>query len=292
MITIETLVHHIQDHRVYSHPMWDHWADARLTAPVMAAMFHQIQNFCASTRPGLGFPKGLDTLGLKQQRKLIEEIVESESGHGADLARMAGHLVNQCNADLLMENLDDQSLVERVLKLFSDSILGTLPGYDYVTGLLPQTVAAIAVFERRRNTDKDLTWKNLGTALALEIISNQSLIPGEKKALVDSGNYHVSLDQTEMHYLAEHWGEAGAEQQHEKNVVEAVATALTEDNAHLIAQGVDDFLNSLANLWDVLDASLLQSGIRHTGASLFPYVRSSAIAIADQATKEQTPIHA
>jgi hypothetical protein len=77
---------------------------------------------------------------------------------------------------------------------------------------------------------------------------------------VDSRQYRVSLEDPEMHYLAEHWGELGAEQQHEQNVIEAVTAAVTPDNERLIEQGALDFCNALARLWDVIDASLLQSG--------------------------------
>ena len=36
----------------------------------------------------------------------------------------------------------------------------------------------------------------------------------------------------------------------------------SEETAPLLWEGADDFLNALAALWDVLDASLLQSGYR------------------------------
>jgi hypothetical protein len=64
-----------------------------------------------------------------------------------------------------------------------------------------------------------------------------------------------------MHYLEEHWGEVGAEAQHEKNAFEAVQSVLNAETAPLIMAGANDFLDTLAGLWDVLDASLLHSGI-------------------------------
>jgi hypothetical protein len=258
MLTVDELVREIRTHRAYTHPIWDHWAARRPPPRSLAALFHQIQCFCASTRPGLAFPDGLDALGLDQQSKLIREIVASESGHGADLALMAGHLVNRSSPSVVFEEIDSQEKVEQGLKRYSDLLLGDKPGYDHATGLLPETAAAIAVFRRRNDASRTATWKNLGTALALEIISNRSLIPGEKRAIVDSGNYGVTLGDPEMHYLAEHWGEVGAEQHHEDNVVEAVTAALDVANAGLIREGVRDFLDSLAALWDTLDRLLIQ----------------------------------
>lgn len=88
MLTVKDIIRQIESHPVYAHPMWEHWASAKLTAPRLGALFHQIQNFCASTRPGLAFPGGLAALGLNRQSELMSEIVASESGHGADLATM------------------------------------------------------------------------------------------------------------------------------------------------------------------------------------------------------------
>jgi hypothetical protein len=125
-----------------------------------------------------------------------------------------------------------------------------------------QTRRAIEVFERRKRTDRDTTIRNLGTALALEMISNGQLIPGEKHCLIDSGLYGAHMTDPEMHYLLEHYGEIGAEQQHEKNAVTAVAAVLDDETEPLIMEGVNDFLDALVSLWDLLDAALLASGYR------------------------------
>jgi hypothetical protein len=69
------------------------------------------------------------------------------------------------------------------------------------------------------------------------------------------------MDDPEMHYLLEHWGEIGAEQQHEKNAITAVGSVLDDKTEELIVAGAYDFLDSLVALWDVLDAALLESGV-------------------------------
>jgi len=258
--TTTELVEQVTRHRLYTHPIWEHWAESPPPPDVVGALFHQIQCFCASTRPGGALPEGLRALGLGHQAELLEEIVASEAGHGPELATMAAHIINQAAGRSVFGDLYDQAVIEAGLKKASDRILGTLPAYDPITGLTVQARRAITVFERRKLTDPASVMRNLGTALALEIISNQELIPGEKLALVDSGHYRVSLDAPEMHYLKEHWGECGAEHQHEANVVTAVETALSRDNEQLIHRGVVDFLEALVRLWDVLDAALLQSG--------------------------------
>lgn len=263
---IAKLVTRIQNHRCYSHPIFQHWEVVNPSSDVVGALFHQIQNFCAATRPGWNFPAALEKIGMSEQSSLMQEIVESEEDHGPELATMAGHIVNRAAGYAVHPDLYDQAAIEQKLKECSDKFLGNLPGYDRRTGLTFQARAAISVFDRRKQTDGATTFKNLGTTLALEMISNRHLIPGEKSCLVDSGLYGANMNEPEMHYLLEHWGEIGAEQQHEKNAVSAVGGLLTEESEKLIFEGADDFLNALAGLWDVLDSSLLQSGYTRLAA--------------------------
>jgi hypothetical protein len=260
MSSIDQLVADIRQHRCYHHPVFENWAANRPAPEVVAALFHQIQKFCAATRPGWNFPEALARHGLMREGALLQEIVESEEDHGPELARMAGFIVNRAARSEVCPDVDDQRDVEARLKDESDSILGTLPGYTAEDGLTTQARRAIAVFDRRKRTDLESTYRNLGTALALEMISNNHLIPGEKHCLVDSGAYDASMDLYEMHYLLEHWGETGAEQQHEKNAVTAVGAVLDDDTEPLIREGAMEFLDALADLWDLLDSALLQSG--------------------------------
>lgn len=261
-VKVDSLVSKIKSHRCYTHPVFLNWARANPEPEVIGALFHQIQNFCAATRPGWNFPAALKEHGLEEQSILMQEIVESEGGHGPELATMAGFIVNQAAGNPIFAELYDQTATEAKLKEFSDQILGTLPGYDRSTGLTSQVRRAIAVFDGRKDTDIAATHRNLGVALALEMISNRQLIPGEKHCLVDSGLYRTDLDAPEMHYLLEHWGEVGAEEQHERNARAAVAPALEGEHAAVVVEGAEDFLDSLASMWDLLDSSLLQSGYR------------------------------
>jgi hypothetical protein len=260
--TIEEIVESIRNHRCYTHPVFQRWAAVDPRPEVIGALFHQIRCFCDSTRPGWHFPTALENLGLLDESELLQEIVESEENHGPELATMAGFILNRAAKRIICSDLYDQSAVEGKLKDFSDQLLSSLPGYHLETGLTIQCRQVRAVFDRRKLMDHKTTFCNLGTALALEMISNRQLIPGEKYCLVDSGLYGASMTDPEMHYLLEHWGEMGAEQQHENNAIAAVAAVLNEETEPLIIKGVCDFLDSLMNLWDLLDAALLQSGYK------------------------------
>ncbi len=260
MRTIDDLVGHVRAHRCSTHPIFRHWSAVNPESDAVGALFHQIQKFCASTRPGGNFPEALERHGMGNESGLLQEIVESEENHGPELATMAGYILNRAAGRTVCPDLRDQEAVEGKLRECSDRLLGALPGYDREDGVTVQARKAIAVFARRERTDRESTFRNLGTALALEMISNRHLIPGEKHCLVDSGIYGASMDDPEMHYLVEHWGEAGAEGQHEKNAFEAVSSVLNEESERWILEGADEFLDSLAGLWDVLDSALLRSG--------------------------------
>jgi len=264
--TVDDVLEYVRAHRCFHHPIFRSWAAVNPAPDVVAALFHQIQSFCAATRPGWNLHEALARHGLGKQSCLLEEIARREVSHGPQLARMAGHIINRRGGRTVCPDLDDQDAVERQLRDDSDRILGTLPGYDHTTGLMRQTRKAIEVFERRKAMDRDTTIRNLGTSLALAMISNGQLIPGEKHCLVDSGLYGVRLNDPEMRYLREHFGELGVEQQHETNAIAAVREALNADSEGLLMEGIDDFLDSLVRLWDLLDAALLASGYREGAA--------------------------
>ncbi len=257
---VEDIVAEIESHRCYSHPVFEHWAKNDPSTETIGALFHQIRSFCDSTRPGLNLPSGLKQLGLGPGGDLLQAIVESEEDHGPQLAAMAGHILNRSAGRGVCPDVYDQAAVEARLKQCSDKLLGALPGYDHDSGLMPQTREAISVFHRRRATDEATIYKNLGTTLALEMISHRHLIPGEKHCLIDSGRYRATLDEPEMHYLKEHWGECGAEAMHEQNAHAALASVMNAANEELVRQGARDFLETVAAMWDLLDAALLESG--------------------------------
>lgn len=258
---VSDIVANVKAHRCYSHAVFQHWSAKAPSTETIGALFHQIRNFCDSTRPGHNLPVALQQLGLITGSDKLQEIVESEENHGPQLATMAGHIMNRSAGRMVCPNVFDQAAVESTLKECSDKLLGALPGYDRTTGLMPQTKKAIAVFDARRNTDEQSVYRSLGTTLALEIISHRQLIPGEKHCLVDSGLYDATLEEPEMFYLKEHFGETGAEAMHEQFAIEALVSVLQPSNMALVQQGADDFLDSLAATWDVLDAALLESGV-------------------------------
>ena len=250
----------IENHKCYHHPIFKNWLKISPNQEVVGALFHQIRSFCDATRAGHNFPQGLIKYGLKSQSNLINKIIKSEKTHGEKFTMMAGYILNKMSKDIVFDDLYDQYKIEYHLKKCSDNLLRDLPGYDLESGLLIQNRITREIFEERKKTDKKTIMKNLGTTLALEIISNRHLIPEEKNCFIDSNIYNIQLEDIEMSYIKEHWGDNGAEIQHEKAIIIAVSSMLNTQNEMLVLLGAKEFLDALSSLWDVLNAALLSSG--------------------------------
>lgn len=251
------LVRCVRNHNCYSHPLFYHWVDVRPSPQVIAAFFFQLKSFCAATRYGWSFPKALRSFDFSFESELLQGIVDSEVGHGLDLAKMVGFVINRAAKSTLFEELDNQQLVEAKLKCYSDALLGHLDEYDVDSGLAVETREAVSIFERRKLTDYNSTLISLGSALALELVSNNHIIPGIKHCLIDSNLYDVNMEAPEMFYIKEHWGELGAEHQHESMMLEAINSACSGNNFHYLMKGANDLLNSLLRFWRFLDKVLL-----------------------------------
>lgn len=85
--------------------------------------------------------------------------------------------------------------------------------------------------------------------------------------MVDSGLYGVSLEEPEMHYLQEHWGECGAEAMNEQHAIDEVSSVMTPENFNIIRSGAMDFLDAVEQMWDVLSTVLLNSGKKSLNAA-------------------------
>lgn len=263
-MSLATVVAHIEAHRCSLHTFFDDWAARELSPVELGALFHHLRHFCDATRPGAQFPKGLRLLGLPRAAQLMKEIETSEKGHGNDLAVMIGYIINRAAGRPLCPAPKNRKAVEGAIKEMSDEVFGSRPNYDRATGLLPEVATAKAVFVRRKLTDADSTYRNLGTALALEMLANRLIIPGEVKCLIKSKRYGAKLKDPEMKYLREHAGAEGAEAAHEKNAKKAIAPLVADPALEvLVTAGATALLDALAAMLDALDAFLLRTPKAH-----------------------------
>lgn len=146
----------------------------------------------------------------------------------------------------------DGALIEDIRKL----------GWNDQVGLMEE-LADSGELRFRDLSRRESTIRYLGVALALEIVWNESLIPREMRILADGGNCSAAAtDKTEMHCPAERQSACGVELLHVENIIKVVGSVLNDHNFGCIAAGVHDFLESLAGLWDDLDAALLTLGVR------------------------------
>ncbi len=260
-MSLNTLVEYVRNHRGYTHPIFHNWARAKPRPDVVGALFHHIQSLCACSRPAWNLEGALRALDRPNECKIFSSIVKSEEDHGPQLATMAGYIVNCAAHEQVFPALEKQSDVETGLRGFSAKFFGTLPGYDKTKGWTVQDRRISAVFERRKLADRDSTFRNIGTLLAIEMIANGHIIPGEQHCLVDSGLYALDLQSSEMEYLREHAGDDGAEKWHEEQATLAVGNMLDASTEPLIFDGVRECMDAVCGLWDLLDATLLQPTI-------------------------------
>jgi hypothetical protein len=154
-------------------------------------------------------------------------------------------------------DLEDQEGIESWAKDCSQYFLGRLPGYDAQGGTTTHDRAVADVFERRKRTDRESTYKNVGTLLAIEMLANNQIIPGEYKCLIHSGAYPLDINAPELEYLREHGGDdGGAEEWHEREAIKAVSGLLNEDTEALIQDGAMECLDAINGLFDLLDRAL------------------------------------
>jgi hypothetical protein len=251
----DELVARVRAHRCYHHPMFEHWLESPPSWQVIAAFFHHMQNTCGASRPGWSFEEGL--AGLGADTRTLRDIVASEENHGPHLATMAGFLINRAAGRTICPDLYDQEAVEAVLLTCSRRFFRALPGYDADAGLLRQDRRVAEIYGRRKLTDRDSTYRNIGTLVATEMIASGHVFPGELRCLYESGLYGARREDVEMEYLFEHAGPAGAEAWHADTAIAATREVLSAENCDLVTEGADDILEALAAMWDILDAALL-----------------------------------
>mgnify|MGYP001577688907 CR=1 FL=1 len=245
------LTKEIESHRCFNHQFFKHFSRSKPSAQVVGAIFFQICHFYDFTRPGMNFPGELERIGMNESALLIKEIVRT--GYNSDqLIRMAGYIINRASGKLVCPNLNDRIAVENTMKNFSDQVFGETIGYNQETGLIGEVSAVKALFDLRLSTDPIITVQNLGVTMAFEIIANRFIMPGAIYCLVGSGLYDVSLKDLEMEYLVSPQGD----DIHDKKIVEAVETMITDENAASLRTGAIRLLDTLTNMFDRLESVL------------------------------------
>lgn len=252
---IDHLVTRIRAHRCYHHPLFDHWVQSRPDWQAIGAFFHHMQCTCSASRPGWSFDEGLEQIGAETDT--LRAIVASEENHGPHLATMTAFLMNRAARQTICPDVYDQDAVETVMRDCSVKYFGAFPGYDRATGRLKQDRRVSMIYGRRKRTDRESTYRNIGTLVATEIIASGHVFPGELRCLFESGYYGAKRDDPEMEYLFEHAGQDGAEAWHAEKAIAATAKVLDASNEPLIREGAQEILDALAEMWDLLDATLL-----------------------------------
>jgi hypothetical protein len=192
-------------HPVFDHPIYKTIAKTPLYRDQMMLYWQGMGSYCAPTREGHALPQTLAKADMVAASQLVASIFASEAGHDIELAITAKYLAERCRNREQITRTDITSL----------KLLRT-------------------IFDQRRSTNPRTIPHNLGILLGIEKLANRNIIPGEVAAFITSGHYDCTLKTPEMRYLADHYGELGAEEDHEQKIV-AVVSQLPEESAAISA---------------------------------------------------------
>lgn len=219
----------IEAHPALRHTVFQTLAARMYPPEVLTNYLVNMATFCAASRwPGTMFQE-FDAVKCRHACDAIDKILASEQGHEAQLQAMGALLIGSTHLEPL-NRLDEDDIYERITDGTHDAI-GTLT---------------------LRETDSwDDALYALGGMLAVEIVANRQIIPGQVAAFIDSDFYGLTLD--DVPYLKEHAGEHGAEHDHEATMITVVGNFLPDDQAR-VAEGATEMLNSLEGFYDDLEA--------------------------------------
>lgn len=258
IVSIEQLDWIVQQHPAMSHTVFDTWAARKPGLATLGATLYQIGAFCDATRTCGSMAEGLTALGQDAAPQLLREIEESERGHENRFLEMARRLLIETEPEQARYlPLNDLSSTHELLRQLSVRRLNNVPGVHHKAGLLVQTVRSQLHFRQRADTRREMVAYNVGGMLAVEMLANRHIIPGEIRAIAYSDHYDVDLDQPDLAYLAEHAGENGAEAQHEKAIRKITADLLEHDNlAAFVGNGAQITCDIVGEFYDVLETVL------------------------------------
>lgn len=206
-------------HKAFNHPIFEMMLKKKPTHEQLRKYLWYMGKFCETSRSARNMVSSLRQLGLEKQAKLIEEIDESEKGHGPQFDMMSTRLLDR--------PLNGVFKPEHALSRME------------------------SIFDRRRNKNRFFVEFSLGVYAGVEIMANRHIIPGEMAIFIKSGHYDVTLDEPAMAYLREHAGDSGAEASHERRILEVLKDLPVTAEKNVI-MGTAHFMDGLNQFYDML----------------------------------------
>ncbi len=243
----------IEDHSVFKNDFFEVWSKQPPRTGLAAALLFQIQAFCAATRKDGQLVKALQGID-KAASESVSVIIASEQGHGIALSVMCGFILS-CTPGNQGTIPDQVKEIDKFLREKSIEELGV--------ELLSETRELIKLFEPIKHTNRSEIMSALGVRLAVEILANRQIIPGELQAFIDSKKYvlkgkPIELTSPKMNYLREHAGEYGAEQEHEKKMFSVLLAAVEETDLPVVVNGSIQMCDALEKLYNKMKAHLVE----------------------------------
>jgi len=218
-ILVEPLVARIEAHPVNSHPVFDTLAKGRPPPEQLEAWLRHMAWFCVLAREVFSMPSNLRYHSLDQIAEVIEKVKANEEQHGVLYEDMAA------------------------------KILGRPPKFHETRTQAMEKMREI--FVARDYDDYECVFRSLGAYLALDVMTDHHIIPGQIKAFVKSRKYGMQL--SELEYLRKHYAEYSAAAVHGLKLRSALMIVPHSVNAYTqVELGAIEFLDTLQLLYDEL----------------------------------------
>ncbi len=218
---IQRLINRIESHPAHNHRVFRVLAHERPDTEKLTAWLSRMAQFCNHAREVFTMAEHLEGHGLKEQASIVRLIEESEREHGLMYARMS-------------------------MKLTGAAI--RVPTTD-----TPAIHELRRIFVARAYEDYDSVFYSLGAYLALEVMAEYHIIPGQIDAFIRSGHYGVSLNDEALRYLRKHHEEFNADVIHALRIRSALRIVPANTSATpLVEKGAAEFMDALEDFYDEL----------------------------------------
>jgi hypothetical protein len=222
---VEPLVALIEEHPVNRHLVFILLAQGRPPPEKLEAWLCHVAHFCALARNVFSMPSNLRYHELDEIALVIEKVRENERQHGALYQDMAKRLLGKP-------------------VIFRETITPAIQQME-------------AIFVNRDYEDHACVYKSLGAYLALDVMTDHHIIPGQINAFVKSKKYGVRL--SELEYLRKHYAEYSAAAVHGLKLRSALMIVPHSDNAFThVKQGTKEFMDALQLFYDELVAIIVK----------------------------------
>lgn len=223
----EGLIRAINEHRAGRHIVFAVLEKKKPPDDKLAKWFSHMAQFCVMAREIHSLPDNLRLYERpkedrrEKQAKLIERVRDQEKANGELYNRLASRICRR-----MVEPSRELTPALRKMKF---------------------------IFDQRDYDDQEALNYSLGAFLALDVMTDHHIIPGQIKCFVGSGHYGVALGDPDIEYLNKHLREYEHASRHDMKLKSAdLIVTETPSSYAYVNKGMQEFLDTLVLFYSEL----------------------------------------